>query len=61
MGITYMGIEARDSCDFDISVNFQAAADFIHRGLSRGGKGKEEKYKGSLKVISFGVCTLSVM
>ncbi|XP_049906133.1 dual specificity protein phosphatase 26-like [Epinephelus moara] len=38
MQITYMGIDARDSCDFDMSVNFQAAADFIHRALSRGGK-----------------------
>ncbi|CAJ1067973.1 dual specificity protein phosphatase 26-like [Xyrichtys novacula] len=38
MGITYMGIEAHDSVNFDLSVNFQAAADFIHRALSRGGK-----------------------
>ncbi|XP_069555821.1 dual specificity protein phosphatase 26-like [Brachyistius frenatus] len=38
MRITYMGIEAHDSCEFDMSVNFQAAADFIHRALSRGGK-----------------------
>lgn len=38
MNITYMGIEAHDSCNFDMSVNFQAAADFIHRALSRGGK-----------------------
>uniref|UniRef100_A0A7N8YKE7 Dual specificity protein phosphatase n=1 Tax=Mastacembelus armatus TaxID=205130 RepID=A0A7N8YKE7_9TELE len=38
MKITYMGIEAHDSCDFDMSVNFQAAADFIHRALSSGGK-----------------------
>ncbi|XP_041643838.1 dual specificity protein phosphatase 26-like isoform X3 [Cheilinus undulatus] len=37
MDITYMGIEAHDSCNFDMSVNFQAAADFIHRALSRGG------------------------
>lgn len=36
--VAYMGIEAHDSCDFDMSVNFQAAADFIHRALSRGGK-----------------------
>lgn len=35
--VAYMGIEAHDSCDFDMSVNFQAAADFIHRALSRGG------------------------
>ncbi|KAK5871183.1 hypothetical protein PBY51_004077 [Eleginops maclovinus] len=38
MEITYMGIEAHDSCGFDMSVNFQAAADFIQRALSRGGK-----------------------
>ncbi|XP_042276237.1 dual specificity protein phosphatase 26-like isoform X1 [Thunnus maccoyii] len=38
MNITYMGIEAHDSCSFNMSVNFQAAADFIHRALSRGGK-----------------------
>uniref|UniRef100_H2S0M5 Dual specificity protein phosphatase n=1 Tax=Takifugu rubripes TaxID=31033 RepID=H2S0M5_TAKRU len=36
--IIYMGIQARDSCHFDLSVSFQAAADFIHRALSRGGK-----------------------
>ncbi|XP_077378696.1 dual specificity protein phosphatase 26-like [Festucalex cinctus] len=35
--ITYMGIQAHDSCNFDMSVNFQPAADFIHRALSRGG------------------------
>ncbi|KAJ4922259.1 hypothetical protein JOQ06_019513 [Pogonophryne albipinna] len=38
MEITYMGIEAHDSCGFDMSVNFRAAADFSHRALSRGGK-----------------------
>ncbi|KAM9392032.1 dual specificity protein phosphatase 26-like [Pholidichthys leucotaenia] len=38
MNISYMGVEAHDSCNFDMSVNFQAAADFIHRALSRGGK-----------------------
>ncbi|XP_058492071.1 dual specificity protein phosphatase 26-like [Solea solea] len=37
MTITYMGIEAHDSCNFDMSVNFQAAADFIHSALRRGG------------------------
>lgn len=41
MRISYMGIEAHDSCTFDMSVNFQAAADFIHRGLSQGGKGED--------------------
>ncbi|KAM8866079.1 dual specificity protein phosphatase 26-like [Synchiropus picturatus] len=38
MRIAYMGIEARDACDFDMSANFRAAADFIHMALSRGGK-----------------------
>ncbi|XP_028312820.1 dual specificity protein phosphatase 26-like [Gouania willdenowi] len=38
MGITYMGIEAHDSCGFDMSVNFQAAASFIHRALNTGCK-----------------------
>nr|XP_057927007.1 dual specificity protein phosphatase 26-like [Doryrhamphus excisus] len=36
--ITYMGIEAHDSCGFDMSVNFEAAANFIHRALNKGGK-----------------------
>lgn len=38
MSITYMGIEGRDSCDYNMSVNFQTAADFIHSALNRGGK-----------------------
>ncbi|XP_061624623.1 dual specificity protein phosphatase 26-like [Phyllopteryx taeniolatus] len=38
MHISYMGIEANDSCNFDMSVNFQAAADFIHMALRRGGQ-----------------------
>ncbi|XP_061586816.1 dual specificity protein phosphatase 26-like [Cololabis saira] len=38
MNISYMGIEGRDSCDYDMSFNFQAAVDFIHSALSRGGK-----------------------
>ncbi|RVE68494.1 hypothetical protein OJAV_G00091980 [Oryzias javanicus] len=38
MNVTYMGIEARDSCEYDMSVSFQTAADFIHRALNRGGK-----------------------
>ncbi|CAN9513437.1 unnamed protein product [Ophioblennius macclurei] len=38
MNIAYMGVEAHDSCNFDMSVNFQAAADFINSALSRGGK-----------------------
>ncbi|XP_045559270.1 dual specificity protein phosphatase 26 isoform X2 [Salmo salar] len=37
MNIKYFGIEAHDSCNFDMSVNFQTAADFIHRALSEGG------------------------
>lgn len=49
MRITYMGIEAHDSCGFDMSVNFQAAADFIHRALSRGGERRATKrsFKGN--------------
>ncbi|XP_010874416.2 dual specificity protein phosphatase 26-like [Esox lucius] len=35
--IKYLGIEARDSSDFDMSSNFHTAAEFIHRALSRGG------------------------
>ena len=35
--ITYMGIEARDSCDFDLSLHFQRAACFIDGALARGG------------------------
>ncbi|CAL8336371.1 dual specificity protein phosphatase 26 [Gadus morhua] len=36
--ITYMGIEARDSCNFDLSPNFQRAACFIDGALGRGGR-----------------------
>ena len=42
MNITYMGIEAHDSCGFNMRVNFQAAADFIHSALSKGGEKGEE-------------------
>ncbi|KAL0979120.1 hypothetical protein UPYG_G00180990 [Umbra pygmaea] len=35
--IKYLGIEARDSSDFDMGVNFQRAAEFIHRALQGGG------------------------
>lgn len=38
LGIVYMGIRAHDSCRFDMSVHFQAAAAFIHGALSRGGE-----------------------
>ncbi|XP_023694156.2 dual specificity protein phosphatase 26-like [Paramormyrops kingsleyae] len=38
MCITYLGIEARDSPTFDMSVNFTPAADFIHQALSGGGR-----------------------
>ncbi|XP_061905592.1 dual specificity protein phosphatase 26-like isoform X2 [Entelurus aequoreus] len=38
MKIVYKGVEAQDSCGFDMSVNFRAAADFISMALSRGGK-----------------------
>lgn len=44
MMITYMGIEAHDSCQFDMSVNFQAAADFIHNALSRRGEMQLETF-----------------
>lgn len=40
-----MGIGAHDSCSFDMSVNFQAAADFIHMALSRGG---ERRVRGEI-------------
>lgn len=43
-----MGIEAHDSCEFDMSVNFQAATDFIHWALSRGGE-KMVKSKSQIK------------
>ena len=40
LGIRYLGVEAHDSPAFDMSVHFQAAADFIHRALSQpGGRG----------------------
>ncbi|TDH13359.1 hypothetical protein EPR50_G00056810 [Perca flavescens] len=38
LDVSYMGVEAHDSCSFDMSVNFLPAAEFIHRALSRGGK-----------------------
>ncbi|XP_034047652.1 dual specificity protein phosphatase 26-like isoform X2 [Thalassophryne amazonica] len=38
MNITYHGIEAHDSPNFDMSVNFYPAADFIHKALTSGGK-----------------------
>ncbi|XP_040198112.1 dual specificity protein phosphatase 26 [Rana temporaria] len=38
MNILYMGIDAQDSPIFDMSVHFQAAADFIHRALKERGK-----------------------
>ncbi|KAL4635998.1 dual specificity protein phosphatase 26 isoform X1 [Arapaima gigas] len=38
MGITYEGIEAHDSPTYDMSVNFNLAADFIHKALSSRGK-----------------------
>lgn len=44
--IVYKGIQARDSCQFDLSVSFQAAADFIHRALSTGGEKGKMKVRG---------------
>ncbi|KAM9313275.1 dual specificity protein phosphatase 26 [Gastrophryne carolinensis] len=38
MNISYMGIEAQDSPTFDMSIHFNAAADFIHRALREKGK-----------------------
>ncbi|XP_066500409.1 dual specificity protein phosphatase 26-like [Hoplias malabaricus] len=38
MGITYLGIEAHDSPAYDMSVNFDTAAAFIHSALRGGGK-----------------------
>ncbi|XP_026177371.1 dual specificity protein phosphatase 26-like isoform X2 [Mastacembelus armatus] len=59
MKITYMGIEAHDSCDFDMSVNFQAAADFIHRALSSGGGGRGRRESvGALSCRSEPLCHL---
>ncbi|XP_016113847.1 dual specificity protein phosphatase 26-like isoform X2 [Sinocyclocheilus grahami] len=38
MGITYMGIDAHDSPTYDMSANFNRAAEFIHTALKGGGK-----------------------
>uniref|UniRef100_A0A8C2L368 Dual specificity protein phosphatase 26 n=1 Tax=Cyprinus carpio TaxID=7962 RepID=A0A8C2L368_CYPCA len=38
MGITYMGIDAHDSPTYDMSANFNKAAEFIHTALKGGGK-----------------------
>lgn len=38
MNITYLGIEGRDSPDYDMSANFNKAADFIDKALRGGGK-----------------------
>ncbi|XP_043103118.1 dual specificity protein phosphatase 26-like [Puntigrus tetrazona] len=38
MGITYMGIDAHDSPTYDMSVNFNKAAEFIHAALKQRGK-----------------------
>ncbi|XP_072537256.1 dual specificity protein phosphatase 26-like [Salminus brasiliensis] len=38
MGITYLGIEAHDSPAYDMSVNFNTGAEFIHNALRGGGK-----------------------
>ncbi|XP_034721235.1 dual specificity protein phosphatase 26-like, partial [Etheostoma cragini] len=37
MDVRYLGVEAHDSCSYDMSVYFLPAAEFIHRALSRGG------------------------
>lgn len=47
LGIRYLGVEAHDSPAFDMSVHFQAAADFIHRALSQpGGKRGARRREG---------------
>ncbi len=38
MGITYMGIDAHDSTTYDMSVNFNKAAEFIHAALKERGR-----------------------
>ncbi|XP_007247174.2 dual specificity protein phosphatase 26 [Astyanax mexicanus] len=38
MGITYLGIEAHDSPAYDMSVNFNTGAEFIHNALRGRGK-----------------------
>ncbi|XP_068388378.1 dual specificity protein phosphatase 26 isoform X3 [Eschrichtius robustus] len=43
LGIRYLGVEAHDSPAFDMSVHFQAAADFIHRALSQPGAGLPDR------------------
>lgn len=55
MRIAYEGIEAHDICSFDMSVNFRAAADFIHRALDRGGGRRlaQQKALESLSVLRF--------
>lgn len=52
MNIKYFGIEAHDSCNFDMSVNFQTAADFIHRALSEGGEWKSGPGACSVEEVS---------
>lgn len=38
VNIEYLGIEATDQMNFDLSVYFQKGADFIEKGLNSGGK-----------------------
>lgn len=46
-GITYHGIAASDTDHFDLSVYFEAAAEFIGKALTyRGGRGEEERPGG---------------
>lgn len=58
MTITYMGIEAHDSCGFDMSVNFHSAAAFIHGALSRGGR--QAGGRGRLKAVQSQLYAVSV-
>ncbi|XP_061115528.1 dual specificity protein phosphatase 26-like [Conger conger] len=36
--ITYQGVEAHDTPDYDMTVNFYPAAEFIHKALTGGGR-----------------------
>ncbi|KAJ8379255.1 hypothetical protein SKAU_G00000330 [Synaphobranchus kaupii] len=38
MDIIYQGVEAHDTPNYDMSVNFYPAAEFIHKALNGGGK-----------------------
>lgn len=58
MRIAYMGVEAHDIGTFDMGVNFQAAADFIHRALGRGGGPRFIQWK-PMESLSRSLCILT--